>query len=114
MIVVGLFSLMAAAWLEIHGDRRIGSGVLDRDALRALSGFGLLAAYGVAVNIYNWFAGPKLSFDRLLGLYIACFAIMNVIIAWPKVARLTCLGTAVIAAGGLIILYGVLTTPGAP
>jgi drug/metabolite transporter superfamily protein YnfA len=116
--VAALFALLTAAYLEIHGDVTVGRGLQQRSALTTLYGAAILAIYGVVVNLYNVLilrasartAGPPLDFTRLLGIYIACFAAMNLWLGYRRspdgLSRSTVAGTIVIGIGGLIIQWG--------
>jgi len=95
---------IVAALLEIGGDSVVRSGLrADRIHLIAL-GFLILGSYGLVVNMVKW------DFSKLLGVYVAVFAVVSV--GWGKwilkeeVPLSTWIGLIPIAIGGLIIQFG--------
>jgi len=64
----------------------------------------MLASYGVAVNLVNW------DFSKLLGVYVAVFAVVSVLagrfLFQEKVPLTTWLGVGIIVVGGLVIQFG--------
>jgi drug/metabolite transporter superfamily protein YnfA len=64
----------------------------------------MLAVYGVLVNVVTW------DFSRLLGVYVAVFALVSVL--WGRlvfqetVPLSTWLGVGIICAGGAVIQFG--------
>lgn len=106
---LALLVLIAAAVLEIYGDVHIGRGIAARSLLTALLGCALLVLYGAVVNGYNWIT-KGMNFSKMLGVYIAVFAAMNLLLAWRRaaseVSTSTIVGTIVIVCGGLIIQFG--------
>ena len=107
--VAALFVLLLAAYLEISGDVKIGQGLVGGSALTVLLGWVLLGAYGIFVNGYNLLA-KEMNFSKMLGVYIAVFAVVNLLLGWRRasaeVSGATVVGTAVIVCGGLIIQFG--------
>ena len=95
---------LAAAFLEVVGDATIRAGLLGRSGARVLLGAGMLAGYGVVVNLVPW------DFSRLLGTYVAVFAVVAVGIGrfWfgDSVSPLTWIGLGLIVAGGACIQLG--------
>jgi small multidrug resistance family-3 protein len=73
-----------------------------------LLGCAALGLYGVVVNTVEW------DFSRLLGVYVAVFAVVSVlagrIVFGESVPISTWLGLAIIVVGGLVIQFG-KTTP---
>ena len=69
-----------------------------------MAGFVALGCYGLVVNIVRW------DFSRLLGVYVAVFAVISVlagrVVFRENVPVSTWIGLAVIVAGGLIIQFG--------
>ena len=95
---------LTAALLEVGGDSLVRSGLrLNRFALLAL-GFSILNFYGLVVNLVRW------DFSKLLGVYVAVFAVVSV--GWGKfilreqVPLSTWIGLIPILIGGLIIQFG--------
>jgi small multidrug resistance family-3 protein len=64
----------------------------------------MLAGYGLLVNTVRW------DFSRLLGVYVAVFALVSVMcgrfVFGESVPNSTWVGLAVIVAGGLVIQFG--------
>jgi hypothetical protein len=113
MQLLALLALFVAAFLEITGDVSIGRGMQNRSLLPILGGAALLIVYGVAVNLYNVVIAKRgqasWDFTRMLGVYIACFAVMNLLLALAHrkpLTRSTVVGTVVIAVGGAIVQWG--------
>ena len=96
--------LIAAATLEVAGDATIRAGLQTRSIGRVALGAGLLATYGLIVNL-----APG-DFSRLLGSYVAAFALLAVFVGWYRFGETltptTCCGLALIVAGGLIVQWG--------
>jgi drug/metabolite transporter superfamily protein YnfA len=95
---------LIAALLEIGGDSIVRSGLrINRIAFIAL-GFAILGSYGLVVNMVKW------DFSRLLGVYVAVFAVVSVfwgkVILKEDVALSTWIGLVPIVIGGLIIQFG--------
>ncbi len=92
-----------AAVLEVGGDAVIRKGLMGRSlGLIALGGL-MLAAYGLAVNTLKW------DFSRLLGVYVAVFALVSVLfgrfVFGEAVSPGTWIGVAVIVLGGGIVQF---------
>ena len=96
--------LVAAAGLEVGGDAAIRAGLRARDGWLVALGGAILAAYGLVVNLVAW------DFARLLGTYVAVFAVVAVLVGrfgfGDPVPRSTWVGLALIALGGAIIQLG--------
>jgi len=96
--------LVAAAVLEVAGDAMIRSGLRERSGWWVGAGGAVLATYGVAVNLVSW------DFSRLLGSYVAVFAIVAILVGrfWfgDSVSPTTWLGLALIVLGGAVIQLG--------
>lgn len=103
MIWRGLILLVAAA-LEVGGDAVIREGLARRRAVLVVTGGLVLWAYGVVVNT------TTLDFSRLMGTYVAVFAILGVVVGrvffHETIAGSTWAGVGLIAAGGLLIQWG--------
>jgi small multidrug resistance family-3 protein len=107
------FVLTALAWLvfvgaavlEVGGDAVIRRGLLGRRWELIAAGALMLAAYGLLVNtMTTW------DFARLLGVYVAVFAIISVLVGWLVLDELvptsTWIGVGLIAAGGAVVQFG--------
>ena len=109
MIVVAFLVLLIAACVEISGDVKIGQGFAAQSAAAVVLGWVFLGLYGVFVNGYNLLT-KGMNFSKMLGVYIAVFALMNLLLGWRRapaeVSASTIVGTAVIVCGGLIIQFG--------
>jgi len=103
--LIPLLIFLAAAILEVAGDAIVRAGMRGRGLGVMAAGCLLLAAYGVVVNKLD------LDFSRLLGTYVAVFALTSVAIGrlafHDRIRTSTWLGLAVIVAGGAIIHFGV-------
>jgi small multidrug resistance family-3 protein len=64
----------------------------------------MLACYGMVVNTLKW------DFSRLLGVYVAVFALVSILCGrfafHEKISLATWIGISVIVLGGLIIQFG--------
>ena len=95
---------VAAALLEVGGDATVRSGLRGRHLLTIALGCLLLGAYGIVVNTVRW------DFSRLLGVYVACFAVISV--CWGRfvfhenIPMTVWLGLGLVVAGGLLIQFG--------
>ena len=98
------FALIVAAVLEVGGDALIRKGMRDSGIPAILLGCLVVSCYGVVGNLVRW------DFSKLLGTYVAVFAVVSVftglIIFRENVPPSTWVGLAVIVCGGLIIQYG--------
>ena len=94
---------VVAAILEVGGDARSAKDCGAALAVIA-AGCATLAFYGVVVNLVKW------DFSKLLGVYVAFFALISVfcglLIFRETVPATTWLGLAIIVAGGMVIQYG--------
>jgi small multidrug resistance family-3 protein len=95
---------IVAALLEVGGDAAIRRGLQNGGLLFILAGFVVLGSYGLVVNSVKW------DFSKLLGVYVAFFALVSVLcgrfIFREMVPASTWLGISVIIVGGLIIQFG--------
>ncbi len=99
--------LLIAASLEVFGDSFIQSGMYRSSgsarALWLLLGVGVLALYGLFVNLPRW------DFGRLLGAYVALFFVVAQVVARvrfdQKPTPPVLLGGTLIVAGGLVITF---------
>ena len=104
MAVGAWLVFIAAAILEVGGDALIRKGLRGSGLALIVAGFVALGCCGLVVNIVRW------DFSRLLGVYVAVFAVISVlagrVIFREHVPVSTWIGLAVIVAGGLIIQFG--------
>ena len=95
---------MGAAILEVGGDAIVRKGLRGRILLVVLAGCCVLGAYGVVVNIVKW------DFSKLLGVYVAVFAMVSVLFGRfafkESIPGATWLGLLLIVAGGVVIQFG--------
>src|SRR5688572_7547076 len=95
---------LAAALLEVGGDAVIRKGLRGGGLAAVAAGFLMVGCYGVTVNLIRW------DFSRLLGVYVAVFALTSVLfgrfVFREAVPPSTWLGLAIIVAGGLVIQFG--------
>jgi len=106
------FDLPFAAWLvflgsallEVGGDAVVRRGLRGANVVIILAGGLMLAGYGLLVNTVRW------DFSRLLGVYVAVFAMVSVMcgrfVFGESVPNSTWVGLAIIVAGGLVIQFG--------
>lgn len=94
----------AAALLEVGGDAIIRKGLALSNLTLIASGFLMLGCYGLVVNLVKW------DFSKLLGVYVAIFALVSLL--WGRfifketIPLSSWVGLAVIIVGGLIIQSG--------
>lgn len=111
MPLVAWIVFVAAALLEVGGDavvrkalRARAAGLHDTAALLIPVGGLMLAAYGVVVNAVKW------DFSKLLGVYVAVFAVVSVLMGKyffaETIPLATWIGVALIVLGGLVIQFG--------
>jgi drug/metabolite transporter superfamily protein YnfA len=95
---------LAAAVLEVGGDAVIRKGLRGSSLPLIAGGFTALGGYGLVVNLVKW------DFSRLLGVYVAVFAVVSVVagrfVFKENVPMSTWLGLFLIVAGGLVIQLG--------
>ena len=101
---IDLACLVAAAILEVGGDALIRKGLRGSGWTMIAAGCIVLAFYGLMVNTVKW------DFSKLLGVYVAFFAIVSVLCALlafkEMVPSSTWVGLAFIVIGGLLIQFG--------
>ncbi len=102
-LVPGLI-LIGSAALEVFGDASVRRGLVDRRPAWAVAGCLMLASYGLLVNVLRW------DFSRLMGTYVAVFAVVSVVVGrygfGESTPVSTWVGLAIIVAGGLVIQVG--------
>jgi drug/metabolite transporter superfamily protein YnfA len=102
--LIPLAIFVAAALLEVGGDAVVRQGLRGQKGLVVLAGCSILAVYGLVVNLVKW------DFSRLLGAYVAVFALVSVLVGrfWFReaVPASTWVGLGLILVGGLVIQAG--------
>ena len=102
--LVAALIFIAAAGLEVAGDATIRAGLKGRSGWLVLLGAAMLAGYGVVVNLVPW------DFSRLLGTYIAVFAVVAILVGrfWfgDSIPSSTWFGLALIVLGAVVIQLG--------
>ena len=95
---------VAAALLEVSGDALIRQGLRKSGLLLIIAGFIALGSYGMVVNLVKW------DFSRLLGVYVAVFALISVLFGYvvfkETAPASTWFGLVFIVVGGIIIHLG--------
>jgi drug/metabolite transporter superfamily protein YnfA len=95
---------IAAAILEVGGDAVVRKGLRGSGVLVILMGAAMLGLYGVVVNTVKW------DFSRLLGVYVAVFALISILsgrfVFDENIPGSTWIGLSVIICGGMIIQFG--------
>lgn len=95
---------LGAALLEVGGDAVVRRGLRGANVIVIVAGGLMLAGYGLLVNTVRW------DFSRLLGVYVAVFALVSVMcgrfVFGESVPNSTWAGLAIIMAGGLVIQFG--------
>jgi drug/metabolite transporter superfamily protein YnfA len=95
---------IAAAILEVGGDAVVRKGLRGSGVLVILLGAAMLGLYGVVVNTVKW------DFSRLLGVYVAVFALISILFGRfvfdENIPGSTWIGLSVIICGGMIIQFG--------
>jgi drug/metabolite transporter superfamily protein YnfA len=98
------FVFIAAALLEVGGDAVVRRGLRGRSVVFVLAGFVALGCYGLLVNSVKW------DFSKLIGVYVAFFALVSVLVGRlvfkETVPLSTWIGLALIIAGGMVIQFG--------
>ena len=95
---------VVAALLEVSGDAAVRRGLRSSSTTWVLLGCIMLAVYGLVVNSVKW------DFSRLLGVYIAFFAVVSVLfgrfVFAETIPNSTWCGLAFIVLGGALIQFG--------
>jgi drug/metabolite transporter superfamily protein YnfA len=97
-------AFVAAAVLEVGGDALIRAGLRGERVALVVGGFVTLGSYGLLINTLRW------DFTRLLGVYIAVFAVTSALfgrfVFRESVSTTTWLGLALVLGGALVIQRG--------
>lgn len=95
---------IGSALLEVGGDAIIRHGLKAQGYFAIAIGFVMLGCYGILVNMIKW------DFSKLLGVYVAIFAIISVmfgkLIFKESIQASTLIGLLIIAVGGAVIQFG--------
>jgi drug/metabolite transporter superfamily protein YnfA len=101
---IAWFIFIAAAILEVGGDAIVRKGLRGSSIWFIICGFSMLGCYGIVVNMVKW------DFSRLLGVYVAVFAVISVLtgrfIFKETIPITTWSGLAIIVIGGMVIQMG--------
>jgi len=93
-----------AAMLEVGGDAIVRRGLRGHKLLLVVAGCGMLAGYGVVVNLVKW------DFSKLLGVYIGFFALVSILfgrlVFRENIPSSTWLGLGLIVTGCMVIQFG--------
>ncbi len=104
MIPAAWLVFIAAAVLEVGGDAVVRKGLRGSGLAIVMIGFGMLGCYGVVVNTVKW------DFSKLLGVYVAVFALTSILfgrfVFQESIPAATWVGLSVIMCGGMIIQFG--------
>jgi len=104
MTTVAWLVFISAAVLEVGGDAVIRKGLRGGIVYFIVPGFLMLGCYGVVVNTVRW------DFSRLLGVYVAVFALVSVLagrfVFKEAIPASTWLGLIIILIGGAVIQAG--------
>lgn len=103
-IVLPWVVFAVAAILEVGGDAVVRQGLRTRAGATIVGGCLVLAGYGLVVNLVTW------DFSRLLGAYVAAFAVVSVLVGrflFREVVPVsTWVGLGLVVLGGLVIQAG--------
>ena len=95
---------IGAAILEVGGDAVVRKGLRGSSLITIMIGCAILGFYGVVVNTVKW------DFSKLLGVYVAIFAIISILfgrfVFEENIPSSTWVGLFVIICGGMIIQFG--------
>ena len=104
MTLLAWVIFIAAAILEVGGDAIIRRGLRGSIVWFIVLGFLALGCYGVVVNTVKW------DFSRLLGVYVAVFAVVSVLtgrfVFKETIPPTTWIGLLIIVVGGAVIQAG--------
>ncbi|MBI1812120.1 MAG: hypothetical protein HY035_09905 [Nitrospirae bacterium] len=98
------FFFIGAAILEVGGDAVIRKGLRGSNLIIIMIGCAMLGCYGIAVNMVKW------DFSKLLGVYVAIFALISILFGRflfkENIPNTTWVGLIVIICGAMIIQFG--------
>lgn len=102
--LVAWLVFFGSALLEVGGDAVVRKGLRGSSLAIIMGGGLMLAGYGLLVNTVKW------DFSKLLGVYVAVFAVVSVLfgrfVFGESVPYSTWLGLLIIVVGGLVIQFG--------
>src|SRR5262245_10962911 len=102
--LVAWLVFLVAAVLEVGGDGVIRKGVRGGGWAYVVAGCVMLALYGLVVNLVKW------DFSKLLGVYVAVFAVVSVLagllVFREDIPVTTWVGLGLIVLGGVVIQVG--------
>ena len=95
---------IGAAVLEVGGDAVVRKGLRGSSLVVILIGFAMLGSYGIVVNTVKW------DFSKLLGVYVAVFAIISILFGRfvfdENIPHTTWIGVIIIFCGAMMIQFG--------
>jgi multidrug transporter EmrE-like cation transporter len=95
---------VGAAALEVGGDAVVRKGLKGSSLVWIVGGCLMLGGYGLVVNMVKW------DFSKLLGVYVAIFALISILagrfVFGEQVPVTTWVGLGIIILGGLVIQFG--------
>jgi drug/metabolite transporter superfamily protein YnfA len=104
MTYIAWFIFAGAALLEVGGDAVVRKGLRGNSLLLVMLGFLMVGCYGVVVNMVKW------DFSRLLGVYVAVFALISILfgryVFKENIPPATWIGLIIIMFGGMVIQFG--------
>jgi drug/metabolite transporter superfamily protein YnfA len=104
MTLLAWIIFLCSAILEVGGDALIRKGLRTQGTLLIILGFLALGCYGLVVNLVRW------DFSKLLGVYVAVFAIVSVLagryVFHEAIPNHTWVGVGIMVCGGLVIQFG--------
>ena len=104
MTIAACIIFVAAAVLEVGGDAVIRKGLRGSVVWFIVTGFLMLGCYGVVVNTVKW------DFSKLLGVYVAVFAVVSILagrfLFKETIPLTTWLGLVIIVICGAVIQTG--------
>jgi multidrug transporter EmrE-like cation transporter len=104
MNILAWLIFLGAAILEVGGDATVRRGLRGSNIVFIIAGFVALGCYGLVVNSVKW------DFSKLIGVYVAFFALVSVLVGRfvfkESVPLSTWAGLALILAGGMVIQFG--------
>ena len=102
--VVAWVVFIAAAAFEVGGDAVVRKGLRGGGLAFVALGCAMLGCYGLVVNLVKW------DFSKLLGVYVAVFAVISILtgrfIFGENVPLTTWGGLALIVLGAAVIQFG--------
>lgn len=98
------FIFIIAALLEVGGDAVVRKGLRGSNLSAIIAGCTMLGFYGIVVNTVKW------DFSKLLGVYVAIFALISIVcgrfVFKENTPNTTWIGLTVIVCGAMIIQFG--------